>query len=330
MSNVKWGLIGPGRIAQRFAGALSCDFVGTLHAVASRDRTRAQAFADQYGAAKVYEDYQALVLDIEIDAIYIATPHAFHYQQAKLCLEAGKPVLCEKPLCVTAEQSLALINIAKANHVFLMEAMWSPFLPIFQQVKHWIDSGEIGAPKFLQSTFGFAMPRDEADRWLNPNLAGGVLLDMGVYNVAISNWVFGEAPEHIVAQGIVGESGVDELVAATMRYSKQRYAQFTCNFHTQTDNSFWINGDKGRIRIEPMFWDTTKATLIREDKQQTVEKPFASTGFEYEIAEAERCIAAGATQSSTISHDFTLDAAKCMDTILQQLGVTYPDKITQR
>ncbi|WP_185976738.1 Gfo/Idh/MocA family oxidoreductase [Catenovulum sediminis] len=313
------GLIGPGRIAHRFAQALSADFVGKLQAVASRNEARARQFASQYNCSTIYTQYENLYEAKDIDAIYIATPHNFHYEQIKAGLTAGKSVLCEKPLTVTSAQASELFTLAKKQGVFLMEAMWSLYLPAYQQVNEWIGQGQIGELKLVRSTFGYNTPKDPTDRLLNPELAGGVLLDMGVYCVATAQWLMQEQAQTISAIGQIGETGVDELTMANLGYSGQRFAQFTSNFHCQTENTLDIYGSEGRIHLPNMFWQPQQVTLIKQNSELTVRKPFAVNGFEYEIAEAEKCITQGMLESSVVTHQFTHNCLQTMESILQQV-----------
>lgn len=321
MNSFRWGLIGPGRIANQFANALKADFVGELYAVASRDIKRAETFANTYHATRSYDNYQDLIADKNVDAIYIATPHNFHYEQVKQCLLAKKSVLCEKPLTVTFKQATELTELAKQQNVFLMEAMWSLYLPIYQQVNEWIKAGKIGDITLVQSNFGIAMPRNESDRWLNPELAGGATLDLGVYCVATAQWFIGSYPEKIQASGLIGSTGVDELAMANLSYPNQKHAQINCTLLSWTDNSIYINGTKGRIKIHDMFWAATTASLITGNTTETVTLEHAVNGFEYEIAEAERCIKAGKIESDVVSHQVTRQNMHIMETILEQIAV---------
>lgn len=323
MSEFKWGLIGPGRIAHRFAQALSAPETGRLYAVASSNAKRAEDFAAQYQAPVSYDNYPTLMTDPNVDAIYIATPHNFHFEQAAACLKAGKPVLCEKPLTVTAQQAKALIELSQTHQVFLMEALWSRFLPVYQQVKTWLNDGRIGQPKLVQSNFGFAIERNESDRLLNPDLAGGVLLDMGVYNLSMSQWVYGRKPEKAVAQGFVGATGVDELMNVSLDFGGGQLAQFCCNFLCDTENSLTIYGSKGQIKVNAMFWDTGRAELKTTDgKIERFDQAYSASGFEYQIQEAKRCIEAGKLESDLITHRMTLETMELMDELLAQVGVT--------
>ncbi|WP_111976724.1 Gfo/Idh/MocA family protein [Algibacillus agarilyticus] len=322
----QWGIIGPGRIAHRFAQALEAEDVGELYAVASRDVNRGKAFAQQYHAAVAYQSYADLLADPLVDVVYIATPHMFHFETAKQCIMAGKAVLVEKPMTINVKQSEALIELAREKSVFLMEGMWTLFLPIYEQVNQWLSDNKIGDVKLITSSFGFNVPKDEADRYYNPDLAGGVLLDMGIYNVATSQWFHQQDDCEITCDGLVAKTGVDEMCLVNLKYPSGTATQFVCNFNTQTINDLTIYGTKGHIRIHPMFWDTATATLQTESENVTIDKPFEVNGFEYEIKEVEACLRAGKLESSLMTHQRTLSSLKVMDTIRAKLGVVYPNE----
>lgn len=320
----RWGIIGPGRIAEEFGRGLTAVPNAVLYGVASRNEARAQAFAAKFNGQKIYTSYETMVNDPNIDAVYIATPHRFHFEQALLCLDAGKPVLCEKPLTVNAAETEALIAKAKEKNVFLMEALWTRYLPIYDQVREWLDAGIIGDIKLMVSTFGFSVPNDPDDRWFNPELAGGTLLDMGIYPIAVSQWVTGLEPQTISSQAIVGETGVDVLTAVTFQYENGIVSQFSSNFICNTLNDFTIFGTTGSIRLHPAYWATTKVTLMTDGQELTIEKPLRASGFEYQTEEAMRCIRAGLLESPKMSHADTLANMKHMDTIRAAIGVKYP------
>jgi dihydrodiol dehydrogenase / D-xylose 1-dehydrogenase (NADP) len=319
----RWGVIGPGKIAHTFAKALDVIDGGQLFAVASRSSGRAAEFAQEYGAPKSYASYEALVEDDDVDGIYIATPHPFHHDQTMLCLEAGKPVLCEKPLTVNARDAKQLLDTAQSRGVFLMEALWTRYLPIYNQVRRWLDENQIGELKLLDSNFCFRAPDDPKHRTWNHELAGGALLDIGVYNIAVSQWVFGGNPQSFSARSILSETNVDALTAATMVYSDERISQFTCSFLVDGVNDFVIYGTEGRIRIHPNFWCATEATLIQGDQRDTIHESFRATGFEYEIEEAMRCIRAGLLESPGMTHADTLANMELMDAIRAEVGLKY-------
>jgi predicted dehydrogenase len=326
MSNRKfnWGIIGPGRIAHQFAQGLAVIDDAALYAVASTHRERAQAFAEQYGDAKAYASYEALVNDPAVDAIYIATPHRFHVDNALLCLNAGKPVLCEKPLTVNAAEARRVIETARANRLFLMEALWTRFLPIYKQIREWLDAKAIGDLKLLVSTFGWNVPKEEGDRWYSPELAGGTLLDMGVYPLAVSQWVMQQMPQAFSAQARLSHTGVDELTAGLLKYDTGVISQFHSSFVHDGVNDFYIYGSTGHIRIHANYWGATQATLVTGQHTSTVSKPLPGGGFEFEIAEAMRCIRAGLLKSPGMSQADTLANLELMDAIRAEIGVKYP------
>ena len=319
----KWAVIGPGRIAERFAGGLAAIDDAELYAVASRSEERAASFAKKFGAEKIYTSYESLLEDPDVDAVYVATPHRFHFEQAKMCLEAKKPVLCEKPLTVNADESAQLIKLARKNNTFLMEAMWTRFLPIYEVIREWLNEGEIGEVENLTSTFGFCVPRDLDDRMYNEKLAGGVLLDMGVYNIAISQWVMGGNPTDFRAAGKVGPTNVDEQVAVTLKYGGYKTSQFTASIIATQNNEFYIHGSKGFIRIHAMFWDCISATLSNFQTEKTETRRFAATGFEYETMEAMKCIREGKIESDVIPHKDTQANMELMDSIRREIGLKY-------
>ncbi|HEY1015074.1 MAG TPA: Gfo/Idh/MocA family oxidoreductase [Herpetosiphonaceae bacterium] len=318
----RWGIIGPGRIAHTFAKAVAVVEGATVHAVASRDAGRAREFAGQYGAPVVLDSYEALASHPEVDAVYVATPHRYHFEQTLLALDAGKPVLCEKPLTVNAVETERLIERARANKVFLMEALWSRFLPIYQDVRGWLDAGRIGELRLVSSTFGFAMSRDPNHRILNHELAGGGLLDLGVYCVAMSQWVRQANPVAVAAQALLGETNVDELTSATLQYADGGIAQFACTVQAPAGNELAIYGSAGSIRV-PLFWAGTQATLAAGDEELTVRRPWRATGFEYQIEEAMRCIRAGLLESPGMTHADSLANMQLMDRIRAAVGQRY-------
>ena len=213
-----WGILGPGRIAHQFAKGLQVIDDASLYAVASSKIERAQEFANEYGGAKTYNSYEELVSNPDVDGVYISTPHRFHYENILLCLNAGKPVLCEKPLTVNANEARELIKTSRAKNAFLMEALWSRYLPIYSVIRKWLDEKAIGDISLMVGTFGFNAPKDKDDRWQNPELAGGTLLDMGIYPIAISQWVMRSQPKSFVSMAHIGATGVDELTTILLKY----------------------------------------------------------------------------------------------------------------
>lgn len=322
-SPFRWGILGPGRIAHRFAQALEAVEGARLVAVASRSAERAREFAQRYGITSSYDSDEALAADPNVDAVYIATPHRFHHAQARLCLEAGKPVLCEKPFTVNATQAADLIQLAQAKGLFLMEALWSRYLPVYRQVREWLDARQIGDIRLLTSTFCFRPERDPSDRKFSHELAGGALLDLGVYNVSTSQWAIGNDPSAIVALAMLGDTGVDELTTAVLAYPGDVVSQFTCSFLMGAANTFTIYGTDGFVRIEADFWSSTRATLSIHGKESVATLPFRRNGFEYEIEEAMSCIRRGKAESEEMPLASSLANMKTMDQIREQIGLRY-------
>ncbi len=320
----RWGILGPGRIAHEFARGLQVIDDAILYAVASSKIERAKEFADQYGGAKTYNSYEALVNDPEVNGVYIATPHRFHFENVMLCLNAGKPVLCEKPLTVNANETRELIKTSREKNVFLMEALWTRFLPIYSVIRGWLDEKAIGDISLMVGTFGFNAPKEKDDRWQNPELAGGTLLDMGIYPIAVSQWVMQSQPKSFVAMAHIGETNVDELTTFSLKYENGAISQSHSSFLGNHVNDFWIYGSKGHIRIHPAFWGSTKATLTVNDQELTVSRPLQAGGFEYQTEEAMHCIRAGLLESPGISHADTLANMELMDSIRAEIGLKYP------
>jgi predicted dehydrogenase len=238
-------------------------------------------------------------------------------------------VLCEKPLTVNAAEADQLISAARENKTFLMEAMWSRYIPILQQVRQWLDEERIGAVKLLTSTFGFKAVRDLEDRAFNPNLGGGALLDLGVYNISISQWLLDEDPVSFATQGTIGETKVDELTAVNLLYEDGVVSQFTCNMISENVNDMFVYGTEGHIRIHPNFWNTSAATLVSGGQEMTETRPYRKNGFEYQIEEAITCIRAGLLESPRMPHSQTLANMHLMDGIRAEIGLSYPFEYQQ-
>lgn len=331
-----WGLIGPGGIAHRFAGAVHGLPGARLHAVLGRDAARAAAFAETWSRdgvppVRVAPTLDALLDDPAVQAVYIATPHAQHGEFVRACLECGKPVLCEKPLVPTRAQLEPLLALSQQRQVFLMEALWTRFLPLYETVRGWLDEGAIGAVRAIQSSFCFTGPYDPAGRMYNPALAGGALLDIGIYNLAMTRWVLepepGACPEPVSlhADGVLAPTGVDQRVAGTLVFPGGVVSQFVCAFDAVADNALRIVGERGCIVVPRQFWEATEAILQRPDVPDLrASVAMRINGFEGEIEEAMHCITEGRVQSPRMPHAESLALVRWMDELRVQLGVRYP------
>ncbi len=317
---IGWGILGAGRIAGKFATESKLVPGTRLVAVGSRSAEKADEFAKQNGVERAYGSYAELVADPDVDAIYVATLHATHCEHTLLALDAGKAVLCEKPFAVTGREARQMIERARERQLFLMEAMWARFNPITVQVRRWIAEGRIGEPRMVTIDFGFRAAWNPESRLLNPALAGGALLDVGVYVLAYASMVFGR-PTQIQAVAHIGESGVDEQTAMVLKYAGGQIASLTCAVRTPSPQGARIDGTEGAIEI-PAFWRAPVARLIRP-KEDPVEAT-GDFGFQYEIAEAVDCLRAGKLESPQMPLDETLAIAETMDEVRRQIGVRYP------
>lgn len=324
MSDFKWGVIGPGRIAEKFAEAFSGVEGGVVHAVASTNLSKAESYKAKFGAEVAYGSHEALLTDTDVDAVYIAVPHRYHLPRINTALNHGKPVLCEKPLTVTALEAQSAILAARSSDIFLMEAFWSRFLPIYDQVRTWLDAGRIGDIQTIHTDHCFKAPSDPTDRWFSPELAGGALLDLGVYNINLTNFVLGERPIDVSASGVMAETGVDMSVGASLKYGSGVIATMYTSFRSNSETLMTITGSHGKIEVGPRFVEATKATLTVGDQVEVAEADFASNGFEYEIMEAQRCIQNGLKESATMPLSETIHVMSVMDDIREQIGLHYP------
>ncbi len=319
--SIGWGILGPGAIAQKFAADLRQVPDADLVAVGSRSQTRAETFAETYGVKRAYAGYEALMNDPDVDVIYIATPHPFHHAQTLDCLHHGKAVLCEKPLAVNAQQAQEMIACAQEEDLFLMEAMWTRFLPVISEIRTWLKEGRIGDARMLSADFGFRGAWRPKERWLNPELAGGALLDVGVYTVALSQMIFREAPTEIAVVAHIGESHVDEQTAMALRYPGGALAQLSCAVRTDTPGTAVISGTQGIIHI-PHFWEAQSATL--EVQGEPIVEITGKSGYHYQAIEVMRCLREGLVESPRMSLDESLTIASIMDQARERIGLQYP------
>lgn len=321
---IKWGIIGPGNIAHTFAQAFAAVEDGELYAVASRSLERANEFADTYNMPKRYGSYEELAADPEVEAVYIATPHPFHNEYTIMCLNAGKNVLCEKPIALNASWAREMFECARQNKRFLMEAMWTRFLPVYYKVEEWIQKGLIGDVRILTADFGYRETFDTKGLVFDPDLAGGALLDVGIYPVSLASLIFKEAPAHITGMAHLGETGVDEQSAMILGYDKGQLAILYSAVSTDSKHEARILGTKGSIYI-PDFYRASKAVLeIPGEEPRTVEYPHPVKGYCYEIREANRCIKEGKLQNDRMPWDESVTIMETMDRIREQWGLKYP------
>jgi predicted dehydrogenase len=332
---LRWAIVGPGRIAHRFAEAVTALPEAQLGWVCGRDARRVADFAARWTQpelppVRVAADLASLLAEPSVDAVYVATPHALHGAAVAAALQAGKPVLCEKPLVPNRAQAEALVELARRRQVFLMEAVWTRFLPLYAVVGGWLRDQAIGELRSVQSSFCFAATYDPRSRLFDPALAGGALLDIGIYNVTVTRWALAQAlgacPPlvELTAHAMLAPTGVEQRVAATLLFDRVA-SQFVCGFDGTSDNGLTLMGDSGFIRVPHSFWRGTEAVLQRTGQPaERVEAPLSINGFEGEIAEATRCIRAGQIESAGMPHQETIATLDCIDRLRARLGVRYP------
>ncbi len=324
MQTVRWGILGPGRIARKFAAGLKEAHGAELVAVGSRDPARAQAFAAELEILQSHGSYEELAADPTVDAIYIGTPHSGHEDHTLLCLRAGKHVLCEKPLAVNAAQAERMIGVARARGVALMEAVWTRFLPAVAQVREWVAEGVIGEVRLINADFGFRAEFDSASRLFAPELGGGALLDLGIYPLNLAHMLLGE-PVEIQTTANLGATGVDEESAILLRHGGGQLAVLTSSLRVDTPREAHILGTAGSITICFPWWAATRLVLkTAGGGEGTHDFPFRGGGYTYEAEAFMEMIREGRLESEIMPLAESLAVLKTMDTIRARWGLRYP------
>jgi predicted dehydrogenase len=324
---VRWGIIGCGGIARKFVASLKALSSGSLVAVASSSKERAAAFAEETGLHPAAMDYAGLLAHPEVDAVYIATTHNFHAANLRQCLESGKSVLCEKPLTINATLAAELIALARAKNLFLMEAMWTRFLPAMVNVRERIERGEIGEVITFKADLAFCAPPDPEHRLRNPALAGGALLDVGVYPLSLASMLFGGTPVQIQSHAVIGQTGVDERSFYMLDYGQGRTALLSSGISGNLPVEAVVGGTEGYIRIL-WFLGAQEIVVCRNNQEpETFRFPFKEEeGFQFEIAHVMECLQAGKKESPVMPLDETLTIHRTMDAMRAQWGLQYPDE----
>ena len=321
-----WGIIGPGGIAHRFAQSVEAIDGACIYAVASRSKDKALAFADKYGAQKSFGSYEELAQCPEVDAVYISTTNPFHHEPAICCLEHKKPVLCEKPLTLNAKMAQEMMDAARKNDTFLMEAMWTRFLPAMVQVRKWLEDGAIGTPRLFDASFCVKFDPDPNSRLMSPDQGGGALLDLGIYPLSFAAMVFGTKYDKISSAGYLTDTGVDEHTVILLKYPKGEIAKITCSLSTSPPHIAYIIGTEGHIEIEN-FWAADNAKLIKGGKvADSVNFDYEGQAFKYEAMEVAKCVTQGKIQSDIMPWDESLDLMKIMDFAREEMGLKYPQE----
>src|SRR3954451_8158848 len=323
---IRWGILGCGRIARKFASDLRLVQDAELLAVASRNIETAQTFAKEFPAKHVHDNYEALVKNNEVDVIYVATPHSHHYEHTILCLENNKAVLCEKAFAVNAEQAKKMITLAQDKKVFLMEALWTKFLPHYNKMQDMIRKGMIGTVKSVIVNFGFKPQPPIPQRLFDPALAGGTMLDIGIYNVFIALSVLGK-PDEISAVMNPSSTGVDEQCSVIFHYDHGAMAHLFSTFASNLAIEAHISGTEGRIKLSHRFYAPDSAIEYYPKAMESgeiipVEKE-EGWGYQYEARHVGECLHNGKTESPVMSFADTMLIMETLDEIRQKAGIHY-------
>ncbi|MCL2717514.1 MAG: Gfo/Idh/MocA family oxidoreductase [Lachnospiraceae bacterium] len=316
-------ILGAGGIAGQMAATAAKMKEVKLYAIGSRDLSRAKDFAEKYKVKKAYGSYDELVKDEKIDLIYIASPHSEHYEHAKLCLNHGRAVLCEKAFTVNAKQAEELVSLAKEKNVLLAEALWPRYMPFLKTIKEVLNSGIIGEPKLLTANLGYLI--SHVERLWSPELAGGALLDLGVYPINFAAMIFGTAIKRIDSSCVKFASGVDQQNSITFTYEDGRMAILSSTTVSQTDRKGIIYGTKGYVVVENInnfeklsVYDTNYKKIAAHKRKKQI------SGYEYEVAACIKALEAGKIECKQMPHSEIVRIMSIMDEIRGQWGLKYP------
>lgn len=326
MTKIRWGIIGTGYIADLFAKGLTVVPDAELVAVASRTGAGAEAFGTIHNVPRRYDSYAALAADPDIDVVYISTPHPMHADNALMCLDAGKAVLCEKPFTLNTGEARTVVQRARDKGLFLMEAMWTRYFPVMVRVRELLAAGVIGDVRLLNVDFGFRTTYDPQHRLFNPALGGGALLDVGIYPISFASMVLGK-PSRMTGLAELGQTGTDDQSAYLFGYDNGALAMLASAVRTDTPHQAVINGTMGRITIQPQFWRPTRLTLEVYGKETSeIHLPIIGNGYNYQAVEVGRCLRAGLLESDIMPLDETLQLMETLDTLRGAWGLKYPSE----
>lgn len=320
---IRWGILGAGRIATSFCDDLALLDDHDVVAAGSRSPGGADEFAARFDA-RPHGSWQALVEDPDVDVVYVATPHSAHHAAALTALRAGKPVLVEKPFTMDAAQARELVAAAEASGVFLMEAMWTRFLPAVVALREVVAEGRLGDLVAVHADFGVALPDDPEDRWFSPALGGGALLDLGVYPVSFASMLLG-TPAHVLAASDTTSTGVDSQTSAILRDGHGRHALVSTTMLANSETRATVVGRDARIEVDRPFFRTLGFTLVyADDTPERVERPFEGNGMRFEAMEVARCLREGLRESPVMPLAETVTIMETLDEIRRQIGLVYP------
>ena len=327
MKTIRWGILGAGRIARKFASDLKLVEGAELIAIGSRSKASADDFTKDFPVKYTHDSYRDLAENAEVDVIYIATPHNLHYENTLLCVNHGKAVLCEKPFAMNTRQAEVMVSLAKEKKVFLMEALWTKFHPHYLKVKEMVGQGLLGEIRSVLINFGFKPTPPIPVRLFDPVLGGGTVMDIGIYNVFMAMSILG-TPDHINAVMTPASTGVDEQCAILFRYHNgamaQLFSTFSSNLATEAD----ICGSEGRIRLTSRFYEPSSTIEFYKERVDSVEgipvHKEPGFGYQYEARHVNDCLRSGLTESPVIPFADTLLLMETLDKIRAIAGISYP------
>ena len=322
---INWGIVGCGNIANKFVSDLALVEDAELQAVASRNLEKAEAFGQKHNSKKCYGSYDELFLDSDIDIVYIATPHNSHCELSLKALEHVKHVLCEKPLSINRKEAEKMIALSKSKNLFFMEALWTRFNPTLLAVKKLIDSGELGKLKYIHADFSFKSEHRLDSRVFNLDLAGGALLDIGIYPAFLAYSLLGK-PKEIVAKSIFHDKTGSDVQTSMLFQYEDAQAVLYCSFASTSKMPAFITGTEAEIYI-PSQWHVAQGyTLVKDGIEEHFDLPTKGIGFTYEIGECHNCIRNNQIESKLWSHQHSLDLISVLDKIREQVGLKYPQE----
>lgn len=327
---MKWGIMATGSIAQKFASTVNrmTDEGEILQAVASRTKESAENFARQHRIPEVFDSYKAMAESDSVDVIYIATPNNMHYENVKMCLQAGKHVLCEKPFTTSAAQAQELYALAEEKGLFLMEGFWIRFLPVLQKMQELIKEGKLGEIRYIRSEYGFVAKGDRKARKFNPQLGGGALLDIGIYNLGFLNMIMGKNLDSFTSDVHMTDVGTDDFSVIHLHYSQENgqgaEAVATTAIGLDIQRKAAVIGTKGSIYLDDFQKAETMTVSLSDGEEYEIEIPFEINGFEYQIREASNCIREGRTHSGIYTPQMSLQTLSLIDDIRAGWDMKFP------
>jgi len=326
-SKIRWGILGCGRIARKFAADLRLVADAELTAIASRNKETVELFAKDFPCKHLHNSYEALAANDDIDVIYVATPHSHHYEHTMLCLNHNKAVLCEKAFAINSRQAKEMIKTAKERKVFLMEALWTKFLPHYKKLQELLQQKTLGDIKSVLVNFGFKTTPNHPQRLFDPLLGGGTLLDIGIYNVFITLSILGK-PDAIEATMMPASTGVDEQIAVLFKYNNGAMAQLFSSFVTNLPIQAEINGTEGCITLTTRFYEPSATIQLSKkipyEREIIAVEKAAGFGYHYEARHVNECLKKRLVESPVMTHADTLLLMEILDTIRNKARIEYP------